>query len=90
MVSSNYFKTYGIPILHGRAFSEQDTAASVHVAMVNQKFADKYFAGKDPLQQRINVEELIPGVTKLGRTSPGRLWVFSTMCVPADSATTFQ
>jgi len=33
---------------------------------VNQKFADKYFAGKDPLQQRINVEELIPGVTKLG------------------------
>ena len=66
MVSSNYFKTYGIPILHGRAFSEQDTAASVHVAMVNQKFADKYFAGKDPLQQRINVEELIPGVTKLG------------------------
>jgi predicted lysophospholipase L1 biosynthesis ABC-type transport system permease subunit len=34
--------------------------------MVNKKFADKYFAGKDPLQQRINVEELIPGVTKLG------------------------
>ena len=66
MVSSDFFKTYGIPILHGRAFSEQDTAVSVHVAMVNQKFADKYFAGKDPLQQRINVEELIPGVTKLG------------------------
>jgi predicted permease len=66
MVSSDFFKTYGIPILHGRAFSEQDTAASVHVAMVNQNFADKYFAGKDPLQQRINVEELIPGVTKLG------------------------
>jgi predicted permease len=66
MVSSDFFKTYGIPILHGRAFSEQDAAASVHVAMVNEKFADKYFAGKDPLQQRINVEELIPGVTKLG------------------------
>jgi ABC-type antimicrobial peptide transport system permease subunit len=36
------------------------------VAIVNKKFADKYFAGKDPLQQRINVEELVPGVTKLG------------------------
>jgi putative ABC transport system permease protein len=34
--------------------------------MVNKRFADKFFAGKDPLQQRINVEELIPGVTKLG------------------------
>jgi predicted permease len=66
MVTPDFFKTYSIPVLRGRAFSEQDNAASVHVAMVNKKFADKYFAGKDPLQQRINVEELIPGVTKLG------------------------
>jgi ABC-type antimicrobial peptide transport system permease subunit len=34
--------------------------------MVNKKFADKFFAGKDALAQRINVEQLIPGVTKLG------------------------
>jgi predicted permease len=66
MVTPDYFKTYSIPVLRGRAFTDQDTAASVRVAMVNKKFADKYFAGKDPLQQRINVEELIPGVTKLG------------------------
>jgi putative ABC transport system permease protein len=66
MVTPGYFNTYGIPVLRGRAFSDQDTAASVHVAMVNKRFADKFFAGKDPLQQRINVEELIPGVTKLG------------------------
>jgi putative ABC transport system permease protein len=66
MVTPDFFKTYSIPVLRGRAFSDQDNAASIHVAMVNKKFADKYFAGKDPLQQRINVEELIPGVTKLG------------------------
>jgi predicted permease len=66
MVTPDFFKTYSIPVLRGRAFSDQDTAASVHVAIVNKKFADKFFAGKDPLQQRINVEELIPGVTKLG------------------------
>jgi predicted permease len=66
MVTPDYFKTYSIPVLRGRAFSQQDNAAAVHVAMVNKKFADKFFAGKDPLQQRINVEELIPGVTKLG------------------------
>jgi predicted permease len=68
MVTPDYFSTYSIPILRGRAFSDQDNAASVRVAMVNKKFADKFFAGKDPLQQRINVEELIPGVTKLGPT----------------------
>jgi predicted permease len=66
MVTPDFFKTYSIPVLRGRAFTDQDTAASVHVAIVNKKFADKFFAGKDPLQQRINVEELIPGVTKLG------------------------
>jgi putative ABC transport system permease protein len=66
MVTPDYFKTYSIPVLRGRAFTDRDTAATARVAMVNKKFADKYFAGKDPLQQRINVEELIPGVTKLG------------------------
>ena len=36
------------------------------VAVVDEEFVKKYLKGKDPLQQRINVEELIPGVTKLG------------------------
>ena len=66
MITPDYFKTYSIPVLRGRAFTDQDTAATMRVAIVNKKFADKFFAGKDPLQQRINVEELIPGVTKLG------------------------
>jgi len=34
--------------------------------MVNEAFARKFFKDKDPLQQRLMVEELIPGVTKLG------------------------
>jgi len=66
MVTPDYFKTYGIQVIRGRAFAEEDNANSVHVAMVNEEFAKKFLKGKDPLQQRINVEELIPGVTKLG------------------------
>ena len=66
MVTPDYFKTYGIRVLRGRSFTDQDTATTVHVAMVNEEFVKKYFKGKDPLQQRINVEEIIPGVTKLG------------------------
>ena len=34
--------------------------------MVNESFVQKYFKGKDPLTQRVSVEELIPGVTRLG------------------------
>ena len=66
MVTPDYFKTFGIQVERGRAFTDQDNAGSVHVAMVNEEFVRKFFKGKDPLQQRINVEELIPGVTKLG------------------------
>lgn len=36
------------------------------VAMVNQEFVNKFLKGKDPMRQRVLVEELIPGVTKLG------------------------
>ena len=66
MVTPDYFKTYGIQISRGRAFTDRDTAASVKVAVVNEEFVHKYLKDKDPLQQRINVEEIIPGVTKLG------------------------
>jgi predicted permease len=66
MVTPDYFKTYGIQLTRGRSFTDQDNAGSVHVAMVNEEFVNKFFKDKDPLQQRLNIEELIPGVTKLG------------------------
>src|SRR5260370_29848661 len=50
----------------GRAFTEQDTAGGLPVAVVNETFAKKYLSNVDPLTQRIVVDQLIPGVTKLG------------------------
>jgi len=66
MVTPDYFNAFGIQLISGRGFTDQDTAATVKVAMVNQDFVNKYLKGKDPLRQRVLVEELIPGVTKLG------------------------
>jgi len=34
--------------------------------MVNQDFVNKFLKGKDPLRQRVLVEQIIPGVTKFG------------------------
>ena len=65
-VSSDYYRTFGIPIAHGRAFTTSDRAASVPVAIVNDTFVRRYFPNVDPLTQRITVEQLIPGVTRLG------------------------
>jgi putative ABC transport system permease protein len=65
-VSPDYFKTFGIQLIQGRTFNEQDTSSSVRVAMVNEEFARRYLKDMDPLQQRVSMEEIIPGATKLG------------------------
>jgi putative ABC transport system permease protein len=66
MVTPQYFETFGIRMDRGRAFSEQDISGGVPVAVVNEVFAKKFFPNADPLSKRIMVEQLIPGVTKLG------------------------
>jgi putative ABC transport system permease protein len=66
MVTPEYFRTFGISIERGRAFTEQDGAGSLPVAVVNETFAKKYLPNLDPLAQRVVVEQLIPGVTNLG------------------------
>ena len=65
-VSPDYYKTFGIRVVKGRSFSEQDTASSVRVAMVNEEFASRYLKGMDPLQQRVSIEQVIPGLPRLG------------------------
>jgi putative ABC transport system permease protein len=66
MVTPDYLATLGAHLIKGRSFNEQDTADSVKVVMVNESFARKYLQGKDPFRQRVVVEQLIPGVQKLG------------------------
>jgi putative ABC transport system permease protein len=65
-VSSDYFNTFGIQVVKGRSFTDQDTSSSVLVAMVNEEFAKRYLKDVDPLQQRLSIEEIIPGLPKLG------------------------
>lgn len=65
-VSPDYYKTFGIQVVRGRTFNEQDTATSPRVAMVNEEFVRRYLKGLDPLQQRLSIEQIIPGLPKLG------------------------
>jgi macrolide transport system ATP-binding/permease protein len=49
-VSPDYFQTIGQQVLRGRGITEQDTATSPLVAVVNQAFVKKFFPkGDDPL-----------------------------------------
>lgn len=67
MVSPDYFKTFGITIVRGRAFNAQDRAGTQPVAIVNQAFVRRWLTNNDdPLTQRVVVQQLIPGATRLG------------------------
>lgn len=57
VVSADYFKTMGIPILLGREFTRSDTAATYPAVVVTQKLVDKYWHGGDPVGKRIQVND---------------------------------
>ncbi len=48
-VSPGYFHTMETPMLAGRDFTPADTPTSPRVAIVNEAFARKFFAGTNPL-----------------------------------------
>jgi predicted permease len=52
-VSPAYFGVMGIPVVRGRGFSQNDTAASTRVAVVNQTFVRKLLRGADPIGQTL-------------------------------------
>jgi len=78
-VSPDYFRVMGMPILRGRAFGpedlpgEKDHSRSI---IIDESFARKYFAGKDPIGQHIDdnqtLDETQPPMTIVGVVSRTR------------------
>jgi predicted permease len=54
-VDSQALDTLGIRLLRGRMVRESDTASAPWVAVINKTFADRHFAGQDPLGQAIRL-----------------------------------
>jgi len=48
-VSADYFKTLQAKLLRGRYFTDDEDDSKLHVAIINQAFAKKYFPGEDPI-----------------------------------------
>lgn len=53
----DYFRTMGIPVLKGRAFTEQDQAGGPPVAIVNETLAGKYWPNENPIGKRMRFME---------------------------------
>jgi putative ABC transport system permease protein len=55
-VDQRFFDTYGTRLLAGRAFTSQDDEASIGVAVVDRRFAEMAWPGREPLGRRLRVE----------------------------------
>jgi putative ABC transport system permease protein len=51
--SPDYYKLFKIPILRGREFTNQDTAAAPHVVLINEALEKQYFLHQNPLGQQM-------------------------------------
>jgi len=54
-VGPGYFRTMGIPFLHGREFTRQDNDTSPGVAIINQAMAQRYWPGQSPVGKQIGL-----------------------------------
>jgi putative ABC transport system permease protein len=55
IVTADYFKTMRVPIRGGRFFTTGDTATGPEVAVINERAAQRFFAGLNPIGQQIRV-----------------------------------
>jgi predicted permease len=52
-LSSDYWKTMGVPLVAGRDFNDRDAGKKFTVAIVNRKFATHFFGDKSPLGRHL-------------------------------------
>lgn len=49
VIGADYFRSFETPLLRGREFTQEDTAASQPVAIVSQSLAQRYWPNQSPL-----------------------------------------
>ena len=54
-LAPGYFDTLGVPLIEGRDFRYTDSKDTGKVAIVNQKFAKRYFQGKSPIGRHLGM-----------------------------------
>ncbi len=63
----DYFRTVGVSLVKGRLFDQSDQLKSKPVVIINQRFAEKYFPGENPIGK-----ELRPGLSLTDDDGPMR------------------
>jgi predicted permease len=56
VVTADYFRAAGIPLLHGRTFTEIDSATTPRVILVNQEFVHRHLQDQESLGKQIRLD----------------------------------
>jgi putative ABC transport system permease protein len=75
-IEPHYFETLQIPIVRGRAITDDDTADTFPAAVVNESLARRAWPGQDPIGQELRMAA--------GAGDPGRRW-YQVVGVVADT-----
>jgi putative ABC transport system permease protein len=70
MVHADYFRVLGIQVIKGRGLTDRDVKGTPPVAVINQSFVKRFMADKDPIGQRLLIQDIIPGQPQLGAEIP--------------------
>jgi putative ABC transport system permease protein len=57
-VSPEFFDTFGIRIVQGRALTDRDGTRAQRVAVINERFARLFLNGRDPIGQRVAMDDV--------------------------------
>jgi len=70
LVSPEFFPLLGIPIIHGRNFTQQEMNGNAQVAIVMESTARKLWPGQDPLGKRFSADDGVPAVVVAHKNTP--------------------
>jgi putative ABC transport system permease protein len=73
LITSDYFRAIGIPLLKGRNFTEADGLHAQVPIMINETLARRFFPGEDPLGKRLLVLDEKPHEI-IGVVGDARQW----------------
>lgn len=77
-VGPEYLKVMQIPLLRGRFFQETDDEHSPLVVVIDEALAKRFFPGRDPLGQRIHVQDYAQPAEIIGIVKHVKHWGLDT------------
>jgi putative ABC transport system permease protein len=62
LVTPEYFETFGVGMLQGRALDDRDGMSAQRVAVVNERFVRLFLDGRDRVGQRVVMDDIVPNI----------------------------